>query len=226
MTEDVSTNDRSDAADVDPAELQAQLQQIKGAMGLEDRYPGQRRLWLVYGVLVAVAAVGTEVIFASARLPEYGYIAVWALLAVVAGVAQWRITSGTPARRPANAPPLKHVLFGLLGAFVSLIVLSGALVAELPATEGAGILQGAYYFGLLVALAGLGFILVGTTLQAYYIRRRDRLVFHAAGIWMLVFAAFVTQYEFLQLFGYAIFGGLFLVHSIAAYLVLGRGSDT
>lgn len=212
--------------DVDPAELHAQLQQIKGAMGLEDRYPGQRRLWLIYGVLVAVAGIVTESIFAIQRLPESGYILVWAALAIVAGVATWRITAGTASRRPANAPPLGRVLGALLLTFLVLVVMSGAVVVELPDTEAAGLLQGAYYFGLVVALAGLGFLIVGTILRAYYIRRRDRLVFQIAGVWMLVFAAFLTQYEFLQIFGYAIFGVLFLVHSIAAYVVLGGGAET
>lgn len=223
MTTTESTNDGDE---VDPAELQAQLQEIKGAMGLEDRYPGQRKLWLIYGVLVATAGIVTESIFAIQRLPEYGYILVWAGLALVAGFATWRITAGTPSRRPANAPPLKHVLGSLLLCFLALVVMSGALVTELPDATGSGILQGAYYFGLVVAMAGLGFLLVGTLLQAYYIHRRDRLVFQAAGVWMLVFAALVTQYEFLQLFGYAIFGVLFLAHSIAAYLVLGGSGET
>ena len=165
-------------------------------------------------------------IFASQQLSEYGYVAVWALLVLVAGVAQWRITHGMPASRPANAPPLKWILVAFVGAFVSLIVMSGGLLPYLSDGEGAGIVQGAYYFGLLVALAGLGFIVVGLVLRAYYIRRRDRLVFHVAGAWMLAFAALVTQYEFLQLFGYAIFGLLFLVHSIAAYVLLGRSQES
>lgn len=226
MTDGGVRDDRGKSTDVDPAELQAQLQRIKGAMGIEDRYPGQRRLWLVYGVVVAVAAIATEVVFASTRLSEVGYVAVWAVLVLVAGVAQWRITSGTTAARPPNAPPLKHVLGALLGTFLALILMSGGLLPYLTRGQETGIVQGAYYFGLLVAVAGLGFLLVGTVLRAYYIRRRDRLVFHAAGAWMLVFAALVTQFEFLRLFGYALFGLLFFLHSIVAYVLLGRSAET
>jgi len=48
----------SDAAEnVDPEELQRQLSDIKGAMGLAEQYPGRARLWLVAGLIIGVAAL-------------------------------------------------------------------------------------------------------------------------------------------------------------------------
>lgn len=213
--------------EVDPEQLQRQLAEIKGAMGLEDRYPGQRTLWLGYGVGVALVSLVTEAIFFVEELPSWGYLLVWLAFILLAGGAQWWLVSRTPTGPSPSMAPDWRVLFGTL--VLALFALSGLVQPLLPhletglSAQDAGILQGAYFFGLAIAVAGVGFLFVGNALRAYRIRKRDRWVFYGAGVWMLVFASWFTQTEFMRLAGYAVFGILFFVYSIAAYVVLGRG---
>lgn len=220
----------SDATDdVDPERLQRQLAEIKGAMGLEDRYPGQRKLWLVYGVGVAVVSLLTEVLFVVEQLPSWGYFLVWLVFLALVGAAQWWLVSRTPTGPTPSSAPDWRVLFATL--VLATVALSGLVQPLFPylidaeSTETAGILQGAYFFGLVIAVAGVGFLFVGNALRAYHIRKRDRWVFYGAGVWMLVYASWFTHSEFLRLAGYAVFGILFLLYSIAAYVLLGRDPD-
>jgi hypothetical protein len=47
--------------EIDPEQLQAELTQIKDAMGLQERYPSRFTLWLVFGVCVLLASLGRVV---------------------------------------------------------------------------------------------------------------------------------------------------------------------
>lgn len=215
--------------DVDPERLQRQLAEIKGAMGIEERYPGQRTLWLGYGVGVALVGIATEVVFVVERLPSWGYVLIWLAFILAAGAAQWWLVSRTPTGPTPSMAPDWRVLFATL--VVALVALSGLVqplfpsLYEVESARQAGLLEGAYFFGLAIAVAGIGFLFVGNALRAYRIRRRDRWVFYGAGVWMLAYASWFTNSEFLRLAGYAVFGLLFFVYSVAAYVVLGRGSD-
>jgi hypothetical protein len=232
MTEDVDRPESGDdsRSEVDPAQLRRQLSEIKTAMGLEERYPGQRRLWLVYGTGVGVASVLTEVAFVLVqRGPGWFYQSVWLAFTLVTGFALWQLASRTPRGPSSEAAPDWRSVFGtLLLATLSVTTLSAPMFEHLEPvlpTREYGLLTGAYFYGLVIAVAGVGFLFVGSVLRTYRIRRRDRWVFYAAGIWMLAFAAAFTQAEFMQVFGYALFGILFFLYSIVAYVALGRSPN-
>jgi hypothetical protein len=210
------SEESTDAAtdDVDPAELQRQLADIKGAMGLEERYPGQRKMWLVYGVTIGLTVIVTNFLFAL-DLPPAGYIGLWFLMAAVIVVAQWRLVSGTAADTASTGPAWRVIGGSLVAGLFAL----WSAVADPIGASTTGAEQGAHYFSHLVLFLGLGFLIAGAALKAEQIRRRDRLPFYVGGLWMLVFAALLPWYEFLHLFGYMVFGGLFLAHSIAAYVL-------
>lgn len=223
MTEDTDT-------DVDPEQLRRQLSEIKTAMGLEERYPGQRRLWLVYGVGLGVASVLTEAAFSLVqRGPDWFYQSVWLAFTLVTGLALWRLASRTPrGPGPEAAPDWRSVFGTLVLATVSITFLASPVFERLGpvlATREYGLLTGAYFYGLVIAIAGVGFMFVGSVLRTYRIRRRDRWVFYGAGIWMLAFAGAFTYNEFTQMFGYALFGILFFLYSIVAYVALGRSPN-
>ena len=232
MTEDVDRPESGDGSepDVDPDQLRRQLSEIKTAMGLEERYPGQRRQWLVYGAGLGAASILTEAAFSLVqRGPGWFYQSVWLAFTIVTGLALWRLASRTPRGPGSEAAPGWRSVFGtLLLATASVTTLSSPLFEHLQpvmSTREYGLLTGAYFYGLVIAVAGVGFLFVGTVLRTYRIRRRDRWVFYGAGIWMLAFAAGFTYTEFMQVFGYALFGILFFLYSIVAYVVLGRSPN-
>lgn len=204
------------AEDVDAEDLQRQLDEIKGAMGLAERYPGQRRMWLVYGVVVGGVAILTNVAFAF-PLPNLAYVLAWFGMVAVVAVAQWRLVSGTAGDRPTTGPNWLAVVGALALALLALWTALGDLVG----TNTAGVVQGAHYFSHVLVFFGLGFLLTGTLLRTEQVRRRDRLPFYVGGVWMLVLGAFVPHVEALQYWGYGAFGALFLVHSLASYALTG-----
>jgi hypothetical protein len=206
-------------SDVDPDELQAQLDDIKQAMGLSERYPGQGRVWLVYGLLVPGFAFALQLLFVV-PLPEWGYVATWlGFLGVGLGSLWWlgRRTSSSGA--PAAVPDLRVVMAALVATVGALTVVSQPV---LEATTASGLVVGAYFFGLVIALAGLGFLVTGTVLRASRIRRRDRWVFYAGGLWMLVYAALFATVDVLHYAGYGVFGVLSLGQAVLSYLLLTR----
>lgn len=222
--------DASDGTDVDPTQLQRQLSEIKGAMGLEEQYPGQRRLWLVYGIVVGLASLLAEAIFVVS--PDWSgsaYLGIWVAYALITGFSLMRLASGMPREDAPAAAPDWRVLFGtLVLAFVATVlqaepVLSAA-EAGLADPEFAR-LEGAFAYSLIISISGIGFLFAGNGLRAYRVRTRDRRVFYAAGVWMLGFAVAFTQIAWLRPFGYAVFGVLFLAYSLGAYVVLGRSDD-
>lgn len=198
---------------VDPDALREDLDAIKSAMGIEERYPGQGRMWLVHGGLIGGAAVATNVAFVF-DLPPVAYVVGWFALVAVVVLAQLRLVSRTAS---ASAPTLDwRQLFGALAlAIFALWSSLGDLVGA--QTEGAE--QGAHYFSHVLVFLGLAFLIVGVVLAAERIAFRDRLPFYAGGAWMLALAAVLPHVRFLQLTGWGVFGVLFAVHSVVAYLL-------
>ncbi|WP_135533650.1 hypothetical protein [Halostella pelagica] len=198
--------------DVDPQDLQRELDQIKGAMGIEERYPGQRRMWLVYGVVIGLTAIITNVAF-TADLPNAAYIALWYGMVGVIAVAQWRLVSNASTERSSSGLDWWILLTALIVSLHAMWTSLGPLIAE----NSTGAARGAHYFSHVLIFLGLGLLVAGNILKAERIRRRDRLPFYAGGVWMLVLGVLLPHSRYLQLTGYALFGVLFLIHSVAAY---------
>lgn len=203
--------------DVDPAELQEQLLEIKGAMGLEEQYPGRARLWLVGGLLIGLAAVLVQLTYAfNEELSGSAYAAVWVAFLVVAVVAAWQTAARLPpADPPANAPNWRAV-FGAVFVFVA--VLSNLMTRV--ADYAPGLEVGTMFFGSVIAAVGLGLLLTGSVLSAYHISRRDRLVFYGGGAWVLVFTVIYPHVELLRYVGIGLFGLLFMLYAVASWRYL------
>lgn len=218
-------------ADVDPEELQRQLTDIKAGMGLAERYPGQRRLWLVYGIGVGVAILLLQLLFALpvGVLPGWVYAAFVMAFALVATFGLFRLAAGTV---PDQAAGTEHDWRAFFGTMVLAVVALAVLVepsVSLAVSDldelAANRLSGATAYGLIVAVAGVGFLFAGNALRAHRIRRRDRWVFYGAGLWMLTYAALFTQIAPLRSVGYGLFGLLLIGYSAGAYHLLGRDLD-
>lgn len=203
----------TDDTEIGREELRADLDAIKDAMGLEERYPGQARMWLIYGAAIGLTAVLTNAAFVF-PLPNWAYVAGWFAMVAVVVLAQWRLVSRTSG--PAAPGVDWRQLFGAM--VLALLALWTAL-GDLIANQTSGAAQGAHYFSHVVLLLGLTFLVVGVVLGAERIELRDRLPFYAGGAWMLALAAVLPHVRILQLTGWAVFGVLFAVHSLAAYLL-------
>jgi hypothetical protein len=134
-------------------------------------------------------------------------------------------------------PPIKEnivtpswrVFFGtLVIAAVLLGLQSGPLLmaaSESLSQSAFAPLNGAWAYSLVISVAGIGFLFAGNTLRAYRVRRKDRWVFYGAGVWMLVYAVAFTNVVSLRRIGYGLFGVLFALYAVVAYLVLGQATD-
>lgn len=204
--------------EIDPAELESQLSDIKSAMGIEEAYPSQGKLWLAYAAIVAGFSIALQLLFVQ-PLPEWVYSATWVAFAAISVGALWLLARRTSQAGAPGAPDLWVVVAGL---GLTLFALTWIVQPLATTTDAGGVVVGAYFFATVIALAGLGFLLVGNALKAHRIRRRDRWVFYAGGLWMLAFAMLFPNVEFLRYGGYGVFGILSILHALVSYVLLTR----
>lgn len=202
-------------AEIDTDALRTEIEQIKDAMGLQERYPSRFHLWLVYGVLVALAAAASQFVVLN-RLPGWFHPIAWFVCMGIAGLVQWVRVDGRE-ESPAVSKPNIALQFGAIFAYYGVVL---AVMGVLPSVSY--LLESAVIFGMVVGLVGVGYVVAGSSLAAYYIRKRDRYAFYAGGLWMLPLAVAIPVVPPLRTWGYAVFGGLYLVHSVAAYRILQR----
>lgn len=200
-------------SEIDADALREEVNQIKDAMGLEERYPSQFQLWLVYGVLVALAAGVSQFIVLN-RLPGWYHPIAWFGLVGAAGFVQW-FRADEPDGATTGSKPNIPLQFGTIFAYY-VVVLAATGVFPSPGY----LVESAVIFGMIVGLVGVSYVVIGSSLAAYYIRKRDRYAFYAGGLWMFVLAVAIPVVPTLRQWGYAAFGGLYLIHSIAAYRLL------
>jgi len=205
----------SEDAEIDPEVLREEVDQIKDAMGLQERYPSQFQFWLVFGALVFFASMGSQLIV-LAELPEWLHSVVWFGLLGGGNLYQWRGKANSEQGSSTGTKPRIGVLY--LAVFSFLIVLWFTLFPELDGLSNAE--QEIVVFGQFVGLTGVGYVIVGEALRSYYIRRRDRWAFYIGGLWMLLVAVLLPNVEFLHTWGYAAFGIVYVVHAVASYLAL------
>lgn len=204
----------SEGSDVDPAELQAQLDQIKTAMAIDERYPGQRRMWLVYGITIGLAAIATNASFIIG-LPDPAYVVLWFSMAALLVGAQWQLVSRSGSRRVSGGVNWRVIGVGFVAAILAL----WSTVGELISQHTVGALRGAHFFSHVILFMGLGFLVAGAALRAERVRRRDRLPFYVGGAWMLVLGSIFPYVDPLQYWGYAAFGVAFLIHAVGTFLL-------
>lgn len=202
--------------EIDPERLRAEVAHIKDAMGLEERYPSRFTLWPVFGVCVLLASLGSQVI-ALEELSPLLHPAVWFVSVGAGGLYQWwsRPETDGGSRRSSQAKPRLWVQFGAVLAVYGVVVVTVGSVTDVQS----GALE-SLIFSRSVALVGVAYLVLGESLRAYYIRRRDRWAFYVGGAWMVLLAAVIPGVESLETWGYAVFGILYFVHAVASYVAL------
>ncbi|WP_135663374.1 hypothetical protein [Halorhabdus rudnickae] len=205
--------------DVNPADLQRQLDDIRGAMGLTERYPGRARLWLLAGILVGTVAIAVQVtFFFHESISATAYVVIWGGFVIVAVLTLWLMAARLPKTDAPETAPSWRALFGSLGVF---LVAVSSVPGEVAGQVG-GLDRALLYFGIVLAVLGLALLLSGVVLSAYRVRRRDRLVFYVGGAWTLVFASMLPYVDVLRYLGLGIFGALFALYAVLAYVYLTR----
>lgn len=206
----------SEVVDADPEALQTELERIKDAMGLRDRYPSQFGLWLVYGALVLAASLASQFVVLRG-LPGWWHPVAWFVPMGAGGLYSWRRQSAERTAASETKPNL--LLQG--GAVAALYVVFVFGLA--PVLDGApDRLVSITIFSLVVGLVGAAYLVMGESLKAYFIRRRDRYAFYLGGTWMIVLAAAMPNVATLRTWGYTVFGVTYALHALAAYVVLSR----
>lgn len=201
--------------DVDPQALQQDLDRIKDAMGIAERYESAPEQWLLFGVLVAAgSAVSQFLVFE--RAASFWYPVTWFGLFGAGSVALSRRYDYAfgPGRGDPNVG--FQILVVYLGSFATQFV-ARPFIAELGYLA-----ENALTLGLVAVMLGLGYLVAGETLKAYRIRARDRYVLHGGGVLLVVFGIAIPNVEVLHTWGYAAFGASYVVYAAASYLVLTR----
>lgn len=206
----------SEDTEIDPAVLREEVDQIKDAMGLKERYPSQFDLWLVFGGLVFVASMGSQLI-AIREMSGLLHSVVWFGLLGGGGLYQWWESRGSDwDHSPTGTKPRIGLLYPAVFSFV--IVVAFTLFPEVDDVADAKL--SALVFSQFVGLTGVAYVVVGEALRAYYIRRRDRWAFYLGGLWMLSLAVLIPTVELLHTWGYAMFGIVYAAHAVGSYFVL------
>ncbi|MFB6189061.1 MAG: hypothetical protein ABEI57_04185 [Halapricum sp.] len=210
----------SETPQVDPDELQAQLDQIKDAMGIDERYAGATRQWLLFGVLVTVASGISQYVYRQ-HLPGYWFTVVWTVVLFGGGVVGLRLLFDGD-RRPslgteAGKPSLWFVFGVIYLADVPIQVVADRFIPSLGYEA-----QIVFALSVILVLVGIAYLLIGNALRAYYIRSRDRYAFYAGGLLLIGLGVSIPYVDVLWTWGYAVFGGLYLVYALATYAVLTR----
>jgi hypothetical protein len=204
-------------AELDTEALRAELETIKGAMGLGERYESQFHLWLVYGVLVGLASLGSQAVVLYG-LPGWGHWLSWGGFMALGVLYQAVALDGSGSDRTTGADARPNIGLTYLAVFGYAVAV---LAIAAPLFEGVGgAVASSTIFAVFVGAVGLAYLLAGNSLKAYYIRRRDRYAFYAGGVWILALAVLIPRIGLLQRWGYAAFGVAFAVHAVASYLYL------
>lgn len=202
-------------SNADVETIRHDVRRIKDAMGLGERYPSRIRDWLVFGALVTVASALSQYVHVRGYT-AFWHPVIWFLFVGGGAVAGfWR---GRAESEPVGPRPSIPLVFGAAAiAYVPLL----AIVA--PFDDGLGYRRGSVVIlGIVLVLLGVAYLGVGNALRAYRIRRRDRYTFYLGGLGMLALGGALPNSAFLIEWGYATFGGLYLVYALGSYAVLSR----
>lgn len=205
----------TDDTEIDPERLQRELDQIKGAMGIRERYPATFEYWAVYGLLVPVAAAVSQYV-ELAGLPGYWHPIAWFALMGLGGVYSW-VGIDDEGTGTADAKPSIPLAFAAVFSYYLVVVVALSQVGPLDRTT-----EAALVFAMVVGLVGVAYLVVGNALRAYYIRRRDRFAMYVGGAWMVGLAAAIPVFDPLRTWGFAVYGALFGLYPLVTYVALSR----
>lgn len=201
--------------DVDPETLRRDLDRIKDAMGIAERYDGASEQWLLFGVFVAVGSALSQYVVLQ-ELPGYWFAAIWLGLVAVGGTAVGYYTN-TFAATPEDRPNIGYQVFVPYLAGFPLWTTLSPFLADLAYEE-----RTALMLGVVLVLLGVGYVVAANSLRAYRIRARDRRAFALGGVLLVGLGVAIPNLEVLHTWGYAAFGTTYLVYAVAAYGVLTR----
>ncbi|SDR28484.1 hypothetical protein [Natronobacterium texcoconense] len=211
----------TDDREIDVDALEAELEQIKDAMGIHERYPTQFQLWLVYGLLTMLASFGSQAVV-TYDLPGWGHAASWGGFMGAGILYSWYV--GGDYEEPEDTttkPDLTVQSMSIVAYLLAVLFIVTPLLSDAsPLVESATI------FALIIGAVAASYVVTGASLKSYYVRARDRYAFYAGGVWILVYAVAMVHVPPLQEWGYAIFGVLYAVYGVTAYVYLARDTDT
>lgn len=205
--------------DPDVERLREDVDRIKEAMGLAERYEGLTEQWLLFGFLVAIAA-GISQYVMLADLPGYWYAITWVGIMFGGGfLGIWWLTRGKPGsfRAREDHPGIWFIYVVSYLAVFPLQLVIGEYVGQLGERS-----ETLLVLSLILILIGLAYLLAGNAMRAYRIRDRDRYAFYAGGLLMMGLGTAIPHVELLQTWAYAAMGSLYLVYAVATYVVLTR----
>jgi hypothetical protein len=198
-------------ADVDPADLRADVENIKDAMGIGERYPGWGAPWLVFAAFVALAAAVSQYAVLE-ELSTLVYPAIWFVAMGAAGVVAGYVAPEPGQERTPDAAPNLPLQFGaVFAAYLPLVAVVGP---HIPEGYRGGV---AVVLGLTLVLLAIAYAVLGSSLAAYRVRRRDRLPFYAGAVWIGALGAAVPNVAALETWGFAAFGVAYVVYAAGAY---------
>ena len=200
--------------DVDPTELQRDLDRIKDAMGIADRYESAPEQWLGFGAVVALGCALCQYVVLE-RLPGIWFLVVWlGLFGGFGALLYWRY--GGYSWAPGEGTP--NVGFLILVVYAGTFAVQFVAAPFLP--ELRYLAETAFVLALVLVMLGLGYLVAGETLKAHRIRTRDRRAFQVGGVLMIALGIAIANVEPLHEWGFAAYGGTYLVYAVASYWVL------
>jgi len=207
--------------DIDADELRSELDQIKDAMGIRERYDGATSVWLLFGVAVPVAAALSQYVHLE-ELPQLYHTLIWFVVLGGGAAVYFAVVEDGP--RPdwtgAGKPNLAVQFAVVYLASVPLQVVAFAHTGDVGyAAESTLVLS------IIVVMLGVAYGVFGASLRAFYVRLRDRLVFYVGTVWMVALGVAIPYTPVLETWAYAAYGGCYFVYAMAAYFVLRAGGD-
>lgn len=197
----------------DAAEMRADLDRIKTAMELHDRYPFWSRWWLIEGV-------GVGLLFPLIQLFSRGNISlVWLVLlgggVFVAHQLALRRIIGRYDQPASGVPSWMNWQYIAVAGVLTLVVGLRPVGDDISAS-------GELSFAAIAGgtMVGVAYLFMGQLLESYRIRKADRYAFYASGVWMLLLAAVLPNVPSLQGWVFTALGVGTAVQHVGAYLYI------
>lgn len=198
-------------------ELQAELGQIKEAMGLHERYPYWSRWWLIEGVGLGILFPVMRLVVGEPRpILALGFLVLAGGVLLVGQVALRRGIARY--EQPATGVPDWENWQVIAVAGVA--ALFGALFPVLPSLKAVSELY--YLVVAMGSMMGVAYLFMGQLLEAYHIRKSDRYAFSVGGLWLLVLTAVLPNVPALRRWSFAALGIGLAIYHVGAYLYISR----